>query len=493
MIFSIYLYEASSLFGFQTVEQPQLQIRKGKQRVGQPAQRESTIRIVDQVLRFCLLLLLVSVKVMAVCLLTTIACCQQFPECNKTLLPAVFYHQWAPEDVANWRMRPTDSYPLLSRGLLDDQVLDRLGNHKKALESHPKSGEWWTGDFSHSDFSGEDLRHIVFVEADLTAASFFWKSNLEGASFYSGVVYEQPAKAICYSSTRLDGAIFAGTDLKSADFGETSLAHVVFEPSDLPEAAEIASAQNLEQLTFLTNPSGLVQLRKSFRDSGFARQARQVTYAIKRRENEIDLLSCCPSCRASWPIDNVNPLYFGRQADLPAQELWNRGSYGQLLQHCIKYAINRVALDLTCQYGLNVLRPIEIGAVIWLSCAVVFLGFIHHPGSSGLYIVRAEGIVLDADAIKNADQIRPRPAASLRAGVWRELGLLRMAMLFSLVNGFNLGFKEIDLGRWLRLLTRREMEIRAAGWARTVAGVQALSTLGLVALWIIVTFATPFD
>jgi hypothetical protein len=73
-----------------------------------------------------------------------------------------------------------------------------------------------------------------------------------------------------------------------------------------------------------------------------------------------------------------------------------------------------------------------------------------------------------------------------------ELHLLKIAGYFSLINGFNLGFKEADIGRWIRLLPWREFEFRAVGWSRTFAGVQALLTLYLVAVWILCIFGHPF-
>src|SRR5207237_8977041 len=75
----------------------------------------------------------------------------------------------------------------------------------------------------------------------------------------------------------------------------------------------------------------------------------------------------------------------------------------------------------------------------------------------------------------------------------REFLLLRTSMFFSLMSAFNIGFRDINFGRWLRLLTRQEFDIKAVGWARVVAGWQSLISVFLIALWVLTYFGRPFD
>lgn len=75
-------------------------------------------------------------------------------------------------------------------------------------------------------------------------------------------------------------------------------------------------------------------------------------------------------------------------------------------------------------------------------------------------------------------------------GVWRlqiklpkpEWRVYRAALCFSFLSAFNIGFHEINVGQWLRSLTRQEFDIKAVGWARTMAGLQSLISVYLVAL-----------
>jgi len=62
-------------------------------------------------------------------------------------------------------------------------------------------------------------------------------------------------------------------------------------------------------------------------------------------------------------------------------------------------------------------------------------------------------------------------------------------MFFSLMSAFNIGFRDINFGRWLRLLTRQEFDIKAVGWARVVAGWQSLLSVYFIALWVLTYLA----
>jgi hypothetical protein len=66
------------------------------------------------------------------------------------------------------------------------------------------------------------------------------------------------------------------------------------------------------------------------------------------------------------------------------------------------------------------------------------------------------------------------------------------AMFFSLMSASNIGFRDIDLGQWLRMLTKYEYGLRAVGWARTVSGFQSLLSVYLIALWVLTYFGRPF-
>jgi hypothetical protein len=223
-----------------------------------------------------------------------------------------------------------------------------------------------------------------------------------------------------------------------------------------------------------------------------------VTYALQRRMAELEKEACWPGLKRSWPFGDLPRDLILVPTTTEADLLWRNGQYSRLASHCFTYLVSRVALDLPCQYGMNKTRPIWIGLTVWFICSFIYLIFVHRPGDSGIYIAYAQGILLDPDAMKTVLQVAPEPVhlTGIRGCVgWikRELQLLRVTMFFSLMNAFNLGFKEVDFGRWLRMLSRREFDLKAKGWVRTVAGIQALLSLYLLALWFLTTFGKLLD
>jgi hypothetical protein len=233
--------------------------------------------------------------------------------------------------------------------------------------------------------------------------------------------------------------------------GTTSLGGAIFEPESLPNVRDIASASNLDLLTYEDSPDALVQLRKLFQDGGFQFQERQITYAINRRQTE-----------GSDPIAR-----------------W----------------FNTVAFDWTTQYGMNPGRALKIWLCVFLGCWVVYALIMRFSSESGVYFVTKAA---ESDQAALRERIQANPVGK-GTGLWyatrvlgREVRLICWACFFSLLSAFNIGFHEIDFGRWLRLLTKSEFDLKAEGWARTVAGIQSLVSMYLMALWVLTYFGRPF-
>ncbi len=348
----------------------------------------------------------------------------------------------------DWYRKPAPQY---NQQTLDPLAEQPIGVHpavfqRKSIQCQfPKNAQ-----LEGADFHGSDLSNSGFSGGNLRNASFDrWGGN--------------------GPPTILRDVTFSGVDLTDASFDHADMAGVHFEPSKLPPAKNIATASNLEQMTYDEDPSALGSLRQSFRDGGFSLQDSEINYAIHIRQRQISAERC---------------------------GLWAK-SIQNSYRSCVDYFGSKV-IDWTCQYGMNAWRPVAIGAWGWALFTVLFFFLMHHPGPSGLYLAVADGLTLEPDAIRNAPQVRSTVAWELlkRKDVpgWlrEELRLFRIAAFFSLVNGFNIGFKDADIGRWIRLLPAREFEFRAVGWSRTFAGIQALLTLYLLALWILCLFGHPF-
>lgn len=310
------------------------------------------------------------------------------------------------------------------------------------------------------------LDEAIFRGSDLTGSTLI-DASLKNVSF-DELVLDSP-QGRRHFRTILSKVRFSGGDLTGATFAGTEMAGAIFEPEKLPLASDISEAIDLQLMTYDHDPSALSSLRQRFRDEGFAQQDREIGYAINRRGRELSGEQCV---------------------------LWQKGGHADY-RSCLAYAGSTIA-DWTCQYGLNLWRPIKIGFAAWLVFSFIFFIFMHHPGPSGLYLAVANGLILEPDAIKEAPQVRSSPLGpalkdrQLLRWLTEELRLVKIAAFFGLVNGFNIGFKDADIGRWLRLLPAREFEFRAVGWSRTLAGIQALLTLYLLTIWVLCFFGHPF-
>jgi hypothetical protein len=323
-----------------------------------------------------------------------------------------------------------------------------------------------------ANLSGADLSSASLTNADMSATNLT-KADLEDANLTGADLF--------YAS--LVGARLEDTQLKDADVRDADFEDAIFEPASIPGIRGIAAAKNLEFITYDRNPDALVQLRKQFQDGGFRLQERKITYALKRKEAELSLDGCTSR---SLPDDKARAI------------LWSSDSN---LANCGSFILNRVFFDWTCQYGMSPGRPLVLCFLLWVFCSLVYFGIIHtSSGKTGLFRVSYQTLQLEADASahKTVRQIQPRKITHSwllgRIGEFlvREGSLFLTSMFFSLMSVFNIGFRDINFGRWLRLLTRQEFDIKAVGWARVIAGWQSLLSVYLIALWVLTYFGRPF-
>jgi len=337
------------------------------------------------------------------------------------------------------------------------------GDLDKILEEN----ELWVGSDQKSgaraDLNGADLDYAGLSGAYLRRADlsggYLSHANLSGAFLLDADL----SHAYLYW-TDLRSADLTDTDLSGAWLEGANLSRSIFEPKKFPALESIAGAQGLELLTYFQSPAPLTQLRKQFQDAGFREQERAITCALNRREAELDSFV----------------------------ERW----------------FKRIAFDLTCAYGFQPGRPLRIVGLLWLLFSIVYVVFIRRSGKSksGIYVVAAR--LSGSESHTRTIQVRSNTVytpkqAKKRFGplrLWwlrrkwlrREWRVLRAAMFFSLMSAFNIGFRDINFGRWLRLLTKREYDLKAVGWARTVSGFQALLSVYLIALWVLSYFGRPF-
>jgi uncharacterized protein YjbI with pentapeptide repeats len=341
------------------------------------------------------------------------------------------------------------------------------GSHCSSGIGYSQGGANLEGaNFVGADLTGAYLRGIRLPFSNLDSARL-QRADLAAADLSHASLMSANLREASLRNTTLEFAIVKDADLSDADVLVVDLCGATFEPKTLPSSVADLASIELSQVTYEFNPGALVQLRKQLRDSGFEEREREVTYAIKRREAEI--------------LRNACSL--------------------QALGSCLEYGFNRVFFDFTCQYGLRPGHALFLCLRLWAACSLLYLMFVIPPGgTSKLYRIYSETIGPKGDpsppprveAIEFHEVAGPTRLSRLRGHLAQYFSLLRTAMFFSLMSAFNIGFREINFGRWLRLLTRTEFDIKAVGWARVIAGWQSLISVLLIALFLLTFFGRPF-
>jgi hypothetical protein len=335
-----------------------------------------------------------------------------------------------------------------------------LAEHKRWLEPgqpHGNQADLHGAELDRANLRGVNLSGALLIGVSLKGADLEYaqleQADLNQADLTGADLYAADLRAAELGGAVLNRAGLLDAELRDADFLDAEMQNAIYEPKSSPDIRNIGGAKYLELLTYDDNPDALVQLRKQFQEGGFRSQERKITYALSRRKAELDGFV----------------------------ERW----------------FQRVAFDLTCQYGMNPGRALQIWLALLLFCWLVYAVFIHIPGESGIYRLQKAGGPTAKE--ESEEQIRPRTISS--RPLWRyplqliyqELRVFFWAGFFSLMSAFNIGFRDINFGRWLRLLPKTEYDLKAKGWARTVAGFQSLISVYLIALWVLTYFGRPFE
>lgn len=307
----------------------------------------------------------------------------------------------------------------LNKAILQDAVLSDA-----TLAFATLTGAYlYRANLTHANLESADLTHAILDNADLTSAYLDY-ANLTSAYL---------------SAANLTNAVLYGAQLPG----------VRYEPTHNPPSQSIAYAHEIESLTYSSDPSALVQLRKQFENDGFRAAERKVTYALMRGE----------VAKEGW------------------FEKW----------------FNTITFDWTSQYGMNPGRALLIWLWLFLGCSVIYGVFIHHAGESGIYLLQ-HGPKKPPDERLSPRLLSPgaRWAFPFRV-IRREARVAFYGLYFSLMTAFSLGVWDINFGRWLHQFPRTEFDLKPKGWARPVAATQAALSVGLIVLWVLTYFGRPFE
>lgn len=284
---------------------------------------------------------------------------------------------------------------------------------------------------SEAEFLVANLSTANLIRANLSNTDLGW-ANLSEARLYEANLAE---------------AKLNETNLSNVTFEKANLTNVLYEPKadSLPIISSIALAKGLSTLRYTDNIQGLVQLRKAFREAGFRKQEREITYAIKHNE---------------------------------ALHAWDRDFLGK-----IEGGFGFVFFEWTTEWGM---KP---GKALRILLALIFLFFF-------FYLVALQAPEAHAGIWRYRSKDRPvdlnKPDKSLVPfdGFWKSIPL---ALYFSVLSAFHFGWRDLNVGNWIVRLQFTEYTFRPTGWVRTIAGIQSLISVYLVAIWVLTYFGRPFE
>ena len=149
-----------------------------------------------------------------------------------------------------------------------------------------------------------------------------------------------------------------------------------------------------------------------------------------------------------------------------------------------------LGLEWTTAYGMRPERALLWILLLGVIVTPVYMFAMLRPTTESGVMKMFPAGRLDGTAGDPANEEKPKKQL-VHAQRWCEA--LRTAAYFSLISAVNIGFEQFTPGDWIRRLQRREYSLEAVGWVRVVAGVQALLSVYLLAMWVLTQFGQPFE
>jgi hypothetical protein len=264
--------------------------------------------------------------------------------------------------------------------------------------------------------------------------------------------------------SKLSGSMMWFADLSGANLGDAKLGganlsmanldgtYLDIDPDSLPKLHLLPGfARNLQFVKFNETPAALIKLRNEFKDLGMRTEESQLNYAIRRGE-------------------------------------LGRVEYQHYAHSRFERYFNKVLFEWTCQYGMSPGRPFLIVAALVVIFSVVYIFAQIRPGQNGgIWAVWDEHRIKHSEGSEEPERLSGFPSNPSR------LGIVPLALYFSLLSATRIGWHELNVGTWITRIQSREYSLRATGWVRVVSGIQSLISVYLVALEILTYFGTPFE
>jgi Pentapeptide repeats (8 copies) len=335
-----------------------------------------------------------------------------------------------------------------------------------------------------TNLSGANLQGARLTQAELSGANLE-EANLQGAILFKanlqGARLDQAnLQGTSLAYAELQRAVLAGTDLQGTILAGANLQGARYEPKleKLPNFLEMTVPGNhLDKLVFRDSPAGLITLREAFKKAGMRTQERQLTYAIEHTKQVL-----------AWDPTWYDPTW----GYSPTR--WDTRSWLEKLAGKSESLFKYVLFDLPSQYGMA--PGLALRSLLgFIPCFALLYWIVlrHASNRSSLWIIVPADRLTRGRGHEKVVRIQPRTAKTWRGRLRNTYRLSRTCLYFSLLSAFSLGWREFNVGTWITRMQPREYTLRATGWGRTVAGIQSLLSVYLLALWVLTYFGRPFE
>jgi len=148
----------------------------------------------------------------------------------------------------------------------------------------------------------------------------------------------------------------------------------------------------------------------------------------------------------------------------------------------LESVFNLFFFEWTCCYGMSPNRCFLILTALIFLFAIPYNVSLSRESEDGIWVSWID------DRIRK--DIGRKAFFRLKGSGWSAF---KWAIYFSIISAFSIGWREINVGNWIARMQRREYVLRATGWVRTLSGSQGISSVYLIALWVLTYFGRPFE
>ncbi len=292
-----------------------------------------------------------------------------------------------------------------------------------------------TGSTPGGSFYGANLRGIQIYESD------FRNWDFSEAIMRFGNLGNDDFSNASFDSADLSGATMRNVDLDGAAFPKAQFAklNLNIRSGHLPQVESLRDAKNLTSISsYGGSEATLADLRNKLDAAKLNVPAAEINYALNNERNAYE--SASRDDRAYAMQGPINWVLFG----VPY-------AYG-LRPERLALSGGLVAGIFSLFYAFCISRSPHSRHAIW----------VFRPKPPEL---------INRDLAKRPVKLTSQNCNPLFLGAW-----------FSILSAFRIGWGQISVGEWIARLLPVNYEFQATGWPRTVAGIQSLVSVYLLAL-----------